>query len=350
MPRTPSIHDPSPSHKSQVRSGDAVIFFPTAAWLSDRTWRIPIHGWIYTPAQQSRTRRVALRLLKHILRRRIPADHPGMPLFDQRASAFLANNHRNARILVRIGEEIFRLKRSRPDGHFRGALKIPPALFSPAGEPHAPRWLDFLSVSPECTPEPCAGRVLLVPPVGLSVISDIDDTLKITEVAHRRSMLSNTFLRHFSSVPDMAALYRYWQTEHHAAFHYVSASPWHLYPFLSDFLREKNFPDGTFHLRDFRLVPGHIAKSVRPARRVKSSHIRDLLLRFPDRRFILVGDSGETDPETYGRFCRRHPHQIHRICIRNITGEPPDHGRWEKAFSDIPTDRWQLFDYPSELL
>ena len=229
-------------------------------------------------------------------------------------------------------------------------MKIPRDTVQAVAAPSDAAWMDFVTVTPQCTPEPCCGRVMLLAPTGLSVISDIDDTLKVTEVAQRRAMLRNTLLRDIASVPDMAALYRYWQTAHHAAFHYVSASPWHLYPFLAEFLREKQFPEGTFHLRDFRLVPGNIAHSIRPGKRVKVRHIRELLRRFPDRRFILVGDSGEADPETYGRLFRDFPGQIQKICIRNITEEEADHARWEKAFSHLPSERWQVFTHPEELV
>ena len=61
---------------------------------------------------------MALAMVKRILRRSVPTDHPGMPLFDERAAAFLADNRRNVRLEVRIGEEIIRLKGSRGDGHF----------------------------------------------------------------------------------------------------------------------------------------------------------------------------------------------------------------------------------------
>ncbi len=328
----------------------SVVCYPTAASRSDGLWRIPIHGWIYTPAEQSRLRRTALRFIKHMLRHRVPPDDPGLPLLHERASAFLAGNQRNAGIQIRIGDETFPLRRSRSDGHFQTFIKLSQDRLPPNCDPAAevPQWLEFSADLPGINA--CAGRALLLPPTGLSVISDIDDTLKVTEVAHRRRMLRNTFLRDFVSVPDMAALFRFWQTAHNAAFHYVSASPWHLFSFLGDFLADKGFPAGTFHLRDFRLVPGHVVSSVRPARRVKIGHIRELLRRFPTRRFILVGDSGESDPETYGRLFRAHAGQIEKICIRNITAQSADDARWEKSFSDLPSDRWQVFTHPEELL
>ena len=39
--------------------------------------------------------------------------------------------------------------------------------------------------------------------------------------------------------------------------------------------------------------------------------------RFPKRRFILIGDSGEKDPEVYREIQRRFPAQVQEIMIRD---------------------------------
>jgi hypothetical protein len=43
-----------------------------------------------------------------------------------------------------------------------------------------------------------------------------------------------------------------WRANEGAQFHYVSASPWQLYPALAEFRRTNGFPAGTFHLKTFR--------------------------------------------------------------------------------------------------
>ena len=105
---------------------------------------------------------------------------------------------------------------------------------------------------------PAAAELLLIPPTGLSIISDIDDTVKLSDVLNKRELLRNTFLREFVPVEGMAELYRHWGEEHEAVFHYVSASPWQLQPELEGFLRNSGFPPATFHLKSVRLnaLPG----------------------------------------------------------------------------------------------
>jgi phosphatidate phosphatase APP1 len=86
----------------------------------------------------------------------------------------------------------------------------------------------------------------------------------------------------------------------------------------------------------------------------KLNAIEPLIKDFPDRKFILVGDSGEKDPEAYATLARYHPAQVLSICIRDVTDEPADSPRYREAFRDVPPAKWQLFrdpatlDWPSE--
>ena len=148
-----------------------------------------------------------------------------------------------------------------------------------------------------------AGAVQLIGPRGFSVISDIDDTIKITEVGDRRALLANTFLREFREVPGMAALYRRWAKEG-VFFHYVSASPWQLYAPLAAFLEAACYPSGSVHLKGFRWADTSLLDLFSSAEKTKRQAIEPILALFPHRRFILVGDSGERDPEIYAALAR----------------------------------------------
>jgi phosphatidate phosphatase APP1 len=127
----------------------------------------------------------------------------------------------------------------------------------------------------------------------------------------------------------------------------VSASPWHLYPFLSEFFEAQGFPRGTFHLREFRLVPGELRKSFRPSRDVKLAHCRELLKRFPERQFVLVGDSGEWDAAIYGQLWREFSGQVKRILIRRVREE--DLVRVRAAFAAVPRGVCEVFGDAVEL-
>ncbi|PHZ07572.1 uncharacterized protein RHIMIDRAFT_242547 [Rhizopus microsporus ATCC 52813] len=161
------------------------------------------------------------------------------------------------------------------------------------------------------------GFVDLVEPSGISVISDIDDTIKVTDILDGRdAILQNTFFRTAREVPHMNEVYRAWAAEG-AHFHYVSNSPWQIYPALMDFINDKQFPKGSMHLRTVStqdLIMGRPGKH-------KLTVISKILRDFPNRKFILVGDSGEIDPEIYQQIYNEFPDQIIKIFIHDVSSQ-----------------------------
>jgi phosphatidate phosphatase APP1 len=84
-------------------------------------------------------------------------------------------------------------------------------------------------------------------------------------------------------------------------------------------------------------------------KRAKASVLMSLLRTFPQRRFVLVGDSGERDPEIYGSLARRFHDQIRGIFIRDIPERQMSEKRCDKVFRGLSGTRWQVFRRPSEL-
>ncbi|KAI9228327.1 MAG: hypothetical protein DHS80DRAFT_1343, partial [Piptocephalis tieghemiana] len=159
------------------------------------------------------------------------------------------------------------------------------------------------------------GVVRLIEPHGISVISDIDDTIKDTGVIEgRRTVLSNTFLSQLREVPGMSDTYNDWWKQG-AEFHYVSNSPWQLYPLIEEFLGIYKFPPGSLHLR---MLPGVFQGRYNPIQG-KRQAILEIMRDFPHRRFILVGDSGEMDMEMYSAIAEERPGQVLKIFIRDVT-------------------------------
>ena len=95
---------------------------------------------------------------------------------------------------------------------------------------------------------PGTGSVQLLEPTGDSVISDIDDTIKIIEIpAGAEIVARNTFFRKFAAVEEMVKRYKGVKVQ---SFHYVSGGPWQLYRPEADFLiGVAEFPRGSFHLK-----------------------------------------------------------------------------------------------------
>jgi phosphatidate phosphatase APP1 len=190
--------------------------------------------------------------------------------------------------------------------------------------------------------------VQLIGESGLSIISDIDDTIKLSHVANRRELMRNTFLREFTPISGMVDLYRYWESQG-AVFHYVSSSPWQLFDSLTEFLSRHSFPVGSMHLRSVRFRDPLIRLFV-ARRRSKLRTIRSIVRLFSHRQFILVGDSGERDMEIYGSIARRFPAQVHRILIRRAEGLAITAQRLARAFRGVPSAKWTFFSDGLELL
>ncbi|KAF9191679.1 hypothetical protein BGZ50_009209 [Haplosporangium sp. Z 11] len=179
------------------------------------------------------------------------------------------------------------------------------------------------------------GIVNLIDPEGISIISDIDDTIKETNVtAGAKTILKNTFLKEMQEVEGMASVYKDWWNQG-AAIHYVSNSPWQLIPSLLEFFHTYKFPPGSAHLRmhdsvlkTYFTTPGES----------KRRYIREILMDFPGRKFILVGDSGEIDMEIYTEMALAFPNQILKIFIRDITT-----ARLKEMVSRMPPTRSRSF-------
>lgn len=327
---------------SEIKSDETIVFFPTAGWFDETNeeWHLPVHGWIYEP-EDSTVRSAAI---EKILREKygLAVTDETRGNFSRRVNLLLADNERGKRIVVYIAGGNFQLPESAENGHFEGTVVIPAQ--------HAARYakdglIHFTAVTAGAAGRTFEGAVRLLDPAGLSVISDIDDTVKVSNVIDRRSLLEHTFLLDFIAAPGMAKLYREWSSDD-VAFHFVSSSPWHLYEPLREFLGSSGFPPATFSLKSVRFRDETVFDLFKKGTETKPAAIRNILDRYPGRRFVLIGDSGEQDPEVYAALLRERPEQVIRIYIRNVTQEREDNERFDEVFENIDADRWQLFDDP----
>lgn len=337
------------SSGSEIKPDETVTFFPTFGHRDQdgTTWKLMIHGMVYEKETHSIRRNAILKWLVDALdldQKDLKSD-----VFKQRARAFLVDHERNKTVTIRLGERSVALDKTGSNGHFTSTLSIPDRQVASLLEVRqgTSGWLPFRAiVSPDS--RNFTGAVQLIDQTGVSVISDIDDTIKISNVLDRQELMTNTFVREFRVVPDMAEAYQRWAKQG-ATFHYVSASPWQLYEALSEFLLANDFPAGTTHMKQIRVKDESIRDLLASPEEYKLQIIEPLLITFPQRKFILVGDSGEKDPEVYGILARRHPTQIIGIFIRDVTGENSGAERYLKSFKDVPNDRWAVFVEPSRL-
>ena len=331
-----------PAHALQP--DEAVMLFPTAGHLDSASgeWVVPLSGWIFELEPESLWRGALLRGLAGMLNLNPAAAESA--IFRQRARYFLADSERGKRLALRLLDRVVELPTTGEDGRFEGEARLD-VRDLPARPPHR---LTSAIVLPAGDGRRFGGVHHLLPPAGLSVLSDIDDTIKQSAVADRRALLQNTFLEPFAAVPGMATAYRRWAAAG-AAFHYLSASPWQLYPMLAEFLAESDFPAGSVRLKEFRVKDDSCFNLFAAPGEYKVPAIEALLQRYPRRRFVLVGDSGEKDPEIYGEIARRFPEQIKLIVIRALPAAAQPADRYDLAFQGLARNRWRLFYDAAEL-
>jgi phosphatidate phosphatase APP1 len=306
----------------------AIIGFPGLG-IPNRsgTWKILISGFVLSPpASIGLRQRMLLRMLGGLMR--ATPEEMSSSILQNRVRPFLSEGESRRKIQLQIGDYRTALRKTtRKNGHFSELCKVDAEQIvshirtSASGACSLPFQV-FLEDNPESR---SSGTIHLLKLNGTSVISDIDDTIKVSGVVDRRELLANTFLKEFRSVEGMADVYQRWANLG-ADFHYVSSSPWQLYEPLLEMKNRNSFPVGTIHLKNFRFRDQFFQR-MKLKRHGKSTTIRFLMNSFPDRQFVLIGDSGEKDPEIYAKICRKFPNQVKGVFIRDLPKRPLDADR-----------------------
>jgi phosphatidate phosphatase APP1 len=174
------------------------------------------------------------------------------------------------------------------------------------------------------------GHVLVPPPKSdFGVISDIDDTIVHTGATDPLTMARVVVLNNpHTRLPfeGVGAFYQALRKGGDGAGYnpifYVSSSPWNLYDLLIDFLNIHGIPLGPLFLRDIGLDEDKFIKSGHLEHKLKQIHT--IMDAHPGLPFILIGDSGQEDPEIYRQVVREYPGRIRVIYIRDVSLDERD--------------------------
>lgn len=160
---------------------------------------------------------------------------------------------------------------------------------------------------------------------GRIIVSDIDDTVLISHSTQTFRKLKLMLLKNaLTRLPfkGVSAFYRALEKGKDQKdlypFFYVSSSEWNLYDLLEDFFGHNALPKGVFMLRKLEHNILRFWKSGQGNHAHKYEKIKSLLGFFEDKTFILIGDSGQRDPEIYNRLAHDFPGRIEAIYIRKI--------------------------------
>ncbi len=334
------------AYASQLKSDERIVFYPTAAPLLDNgKIAASISAWVYEAELRPGAKEIFALWLGVDLATLTPEEKLN---FETRTQLFRFDSERRKQIKINLGTaDNYKLPLTNTHGltyktiHTKGA-----GLGLSNSDIH---WLPYTAVLPANDQRVFTGEIMVVPAQGMSVISDIDDTIKNSHVLDKQELLLNTFVRPFKAAAGMRDFYQTLAaTQKGTAFHYVSGSPHQLYPVLDSFLREQGFPKGSMHFRQIK-ISEELFRKGSSSERHKHAAIRALLQQFPQRQFVLIGDSGEADPEIYAAIARAYPQQVRAIYIRDVTGEAATAARYQKTFRLLPATLWQVFVQPASL-
>lgn len=338
-----------------IKNDENLVFIPSYSFYdkASNTYHIRFNAWVYESEASSKKRKLLVSAINKTLG--LDENEIARTHFEQRAQYLLYDNETNKWVSIYFGGDIYNLGGTDKTGHTERELVLPPEILKKGLSADVnfddfkflPSWIRFHTGTSHDNSRIFEGKAKYLPPEGVTVVSDIDDTIKITEVRDRKKVLENTFLNPYRPVEGMSGVYRSWETEG-ADFFYLSASPWQLYEPLTKFLTDENFPEGLMQMKTFDL-PSGIKTIFDSPEKVKIPALKKLMKSFPDRKFVLVGDSGEMDPEIYGKVAAEYGEQIAWILIRNVTGESPDSKRFNDALRNFPRNKFRLFTSPAEL-
>ncbi len=169
--------------------------------------------------------------------------------------------------------------------------------------------------------------LVVAPDVRLGLVSDVDDTILETGLTRGLEFLRITLLTEVTErapLPGASALYRALVCRTGEAglpVFYLSTSPWNLHEMLLEFIALRGFPFGPLLLTDWGPGRGNLFRI--GAREHKLGLIRGILTDHPEMALILVGDTGQLDPEIYATAAREHPGRIRAIYVRRTGMHDP---------------------------
>jgi phosphatidate phosphatase APP1 len=158
------------------------------------------------------------------------------------------------------------------------------------------------------------------------IISDVDDTIiqshALSPLKKLKTLAMNTAKTRVA-FPGVAALYRALTHDRESYYKnplwFISGSSWNLYDLLDDFCRIKNIPKAPFQLRKLGVTKQQWVKTA--TIEYKMQEIRPVMDLMNPLPFILIGDSGQKDPEIYKKVVEEYPERVKAIYIRDVS--PP---------------------------
>lgn len=182
----------------------------------------------------------------------------------------------------------------------------------------------------------------LVPPIGITIISDIDDTLRVTKIYRPKEGLLNTFARSYVPWMNMPDIFLDWSRLPNVHFHYLSTTLERLTRNYMEFVY-KTYPEGSFDTRPLNFG------DLRATLSIRDFLLRKIFATYPQRKFVLVGDTSSLDVlKDYSLLAKDFPDQVQCIFIRKTDAtDSEDKIPYDTSkFQDVDPNLYMFFNVP----
>ena len=332
-----------------INRDESVVFYPSYGFKEgEGDWKLEVRGTIFEERE----------ILEHIPQLALPlagvssvdkftdllgrlVEDVDVQHFRVRSKAFLVDGESNEQFEIDLSGQINKIGESDSHGYFENVVTLSDDLAQTLLQQEDNPWVPFVARDNER--KRCfTGKSQVLQPTGITVVSDIDDTIKDSNVPEITELIINTLFRPFEAVEGMADVYTEWHGQR-ASFIYLTNSPYQLYEPLTQFL-QMSYPEGAYYMRriEWKTVPLSIAKLIAAdedegvRENPKKHNLIPILERFPERKFILVGDSTESDAEIYadlylgqnfpdGFEAKPYSDRIAKIYIRDVNNSEKTH-------------------------
>jgi phosphatidate phosphatase APP1 len=156
----------------------------------------------------------------------------------------------------------------------------------------------------------------------IGIISDIDDTVIVSEVTSKRKLLLNTFWKNYKQrevIPTMVKRFEKILSQNSpttpSRLFFISGSPQHLFTSIEKFLEYNHFPR---HVTILKQVHGDNSDPIFDQMRYKTAKIEELIALYPNMKWVMFGDSGERDKEVYESIQKKYPSNVKGYYIRDV--------------------------------
>ncbi|KAG0651403.1 hypothetical protein D0Z07_1673 [Hyphodiscus hymeniophilus] len=186
----------------------------------------------------------------------------------------------------------------------------------------------------------------LVPPAGLTIISDIDDILRITQIYEPANGLLNSFAKAFTPWMNMPEIYANWSRsipDFH--FHYLTTTPEQITRNYMDFIYNY-YPEGSFDTRPLNF------SDVSDTLSIRKYLLEKVFETYPERKFVLIADTSNSDVmKDYPAMATEFPNQVQCIFLRNTSAtDPGDKFPYDTSgFKGLNQNMYMFFLVPDDL-